>query len=211
MLAEHLIVREGGKLLSPGQSVTCWGVSPGGAVQAPTHKRSSLAISSHSLLSHRLGCTVSVGLGAEDSTWHMQDIPSPCIQATAPWPCLGFWTLCKALQTSWSEVPQHCLAVLVILGIKLPYSLLIWMSSKWMVSVKYTWRSSTPLCWDTNPHPMSHLINEGVHSWAVGNAVAASKYVSFLKQVTEYENAVACCRHWGWECWRWQGEKEGKN
>lgn len=93
MLVEYLIVREGGKLLSPGQSVT---VSPGAAVQTPTPKRSSLASSSCALLSHRPGCTVSVGLGAEDSTWHRQHIPSPCTQgATAPWPCLGSWALCK--------------------------------------------------------------------------------------------------------------------
>lgn len=52
-------------------------------------------------LSHRLGCTMSVGLGAEDPTWHTQHIPSPCTQGvTAPWPCLGPWTLCKALWTS---------------------------------------------------------------------------------------------------------------
>lgn len=35
MTTEHLIVREGGKPLSHRQSVTYWGVSPGGAVQAP--------------------------------------------------------------------------------------------------------------------------------------------------------------------------------
>lgn len=73
-----------------------WAVSdmlacePRGAVQALTRERSSLASSSCAPLSHSLGCTVSVGLAAEDSTFHMQHVLSPCTQgAAAPWPSLG--------------------------------------------------------------------------------------------------------------------------
>lgn len=75
-----------------------------------------------------------------------------------------------------SEVlPQHSLAVLAMLGITLLASLLGHIGNQTVSLLtrisegdyKYTWRLSTCLSQDTNPHPTSCFTNECIHSWAV--------------------------------------------